>query len=56
MRQAVNLVQLRRKTTIVGLKTFSYLGANLLNDTAVLCNVLWNEDFLQSNVLLITQI
>ena len=56
MSQAVNLVRLWRKSTIVGLKTFSYLGANLLNDTAVLCNELWNEDFLQSNILLITQI
>ena len=46
MRQAVKLVQPRRKTTTVGLKTVSYLGAKLWNDNAVLCNVLWNEDFL----------
>ena len=46
MRQAVKLVQPRRKTTTVGLKTVSYLGAKLWNDNAVLCNELWNEDFL----------
>ena len=46
MRQAVELVQPRRKTTTVGLKTVSYLGAKLWNDNAVLCNELWNEDFL----------
>ena len=46
MRQAVKLVQPRRKTTSVGLKTVSYLGAKLWNDNAVLCNELWNEDFL----------
>ena len=40
MRQAVKLVQLRRKTTTVGLKTVSYLGAKLWNDNAVLCNEL----------------
>ena len=33
-------------TTTVGLKTVSYLGAKLWNDNAVLCNELWNEDFL----------
>ena len=38
-------VQLR-KTTIVGLKTVSYLGAKLCNDNAVLCNELWNKKFL----------
>ena len=42
MRQSVKL----RKTTTVGLKTVSYLGAKLWNDNAVLCNELWNEDFL----------
>ena len=46
MPQAVKLVQLRRKTTIVSLKTVSYLGAKLWNDNAVLCSELWNEDFL----------
>ena len=46
MRQAVKLVQPRRKTTTVGLKTVSHLGAKLWNDNAVLCNELWNEDFL----------
>ena len=46
MRQAVNLVQPRRKATTIGLKTVSYLGAKLWNDNAVLCNELWNEDFL----------
>ena len=46
MRQAVKLVQPRRKTTTVGLKTVSYLGAKLWNDNAVLCNELWNGDFL----------
>ena len=46
MRQAVELVQPRRKTTTVGLKTVSYLGAKLWNDNVVLCNELWNEDFL----------
>ena len=46
MRQAVKLVQPRRKTTTVGLKTVSYLGAKLWNDNAVICNDLWNEDFL----------
>ena len=46
MRQAVKLVQPRRKTTTVGLKTVSYLGAKLWNDNAVLCNEFWIEDFL----------
>ena len=46
MRQAVRLVQPRRKTTTVGPKTVSYLGAKLWNDNAVLCDELWNEDFL----------
>ena len=46
MRQSVKLVQPQRKTTTVGLKTVSYLGAKLLNENAVLCNELWNEDFL----------
>ena len=46
MRQAVKLVQPRRKTTTVGLKTISYLGAKLWNDNSMLCNELWNEDFL----------
>ena len=46
MRQAVKLVQPRKKTTTVGLKTVSYLGAKLWNDKAVLCNELWNEEFL----------
>ena len=46
MRQSVKLVQLQRKTTTVGLKTVLYLGAKLWNDNAVLCNELWNEDFL----------
>ena len=46
MRQAVKLVQPRRKTTTVGLKAVSYLGAKLWNDNAVLCNELWDEDFL----------
>ena len=46
MRQAGKSVQPRRKTTTVGLKTVSYLGAKLWNDNAVLCNELWNEDFL----------
>ena len=46
MRQAVKSVQPRRKTTTVGLKTVSYLGAKLWNDNAVLCNELWNEEFL----------
>ena len=40
------LVQPRRKTTTVGLKTVSYLGAKLWNNKSVLCNELWNEDFL----------
>ena len=44
MRQSVK-VQPQRKTTTVGLKTVSYLGAKLWNDNAVLCNELWNEDF-----------
>ena len=46
MRQDVKLVQPRRKTTTVGLKTVSYFGAKLWNDNVVLCNELWNEDFL----------
>ena len=46
MRQAVKLVQPRRKTTTLGLKTVLYLGAKLWNDNAVLYNELWNEDFL----------
>ena len=40
MRQAVKLVQPRRKTTTSGLKTVSYLGAKLWNDNAVLCKEL----------------
>ena len=46
MCQSVKLVQPQRKTTTVGLKTVSHLGAKLWNDNAVLCNELWNEDFL----------
>ena len=46
MRQPVKLVQPQRKTTTAGLKTVSYLGAKLWNDNVVLCNELWNEDFL----------
>ena len=46
MRQSVKLVQPQRTTTTAGLKTVSYLGAKLWNDNVVLCNVLWNEDFL----------
>ena len=46
MRQSVKLVQPQKTTTGVGLKTVSYLGAKPLNDNAVLCNGLWNEDFL----------
>ena len=46
MRQSVKLAQPQRKTTTAGLKTVSYLGAKLWNDNVVLCNELWNEDFL----------
>ena len=46
MRQSVKLVQPQRKTTTVGLKTVSYFGTKLWNDNDVLCNKLWNEDFL----------
>ena len=46
MRRSVKLVQPQRKTTTAGLKTVSYLGAKLWNDNVVLCNELWNEDFL----------
>ena len=46
MCQSVRLVQPRRKTTIVSFKTVLYLGTKLWNDNAVLCNELWNEDFL----------
>ena len=46
MCQCVKLVQPQRKTTTVGLKTVSYLGAKLWNENVVLCNELWNEDFL----------
>ena len=46
MRQPVKLVQPQRKTTTAGLKIVSYLGAKLWNDNVVLCNELWNEDFL----------
>ena len=45
MGQSVKLVQPQRKTTTVGLKTVSYLGAKLWNDNVVLCNELRNEDF-----------
>ena len=45
MCQSVKLVESQRKTTIVGLRTDSYIGAKLWNDNAVLCNELWNEDF-----------
>ena len=46
MHQSVKLVQPHRKTTTVSLTTVSYLGAKLLNGNAVLCNELWNGDFL----------
>ena len=46
MRQAVKLVKPQRKTTTVGLKTVPYWGDKLWNDNALLCNELWNEDFL----------
>ena len=46
MPRSVKLVQPQRKTTTAGLKTVSYLGAKLWNDNVVLCNELWNEDFL----------
>ena len=45
MRQAVELVQPRRKTTTVGLKTV-YLGDKLWIDNAVFYNELWSKDFL----------
>ena len=46
MRRCVKLVQPQRKTTTAGLKTVSYLRAQLWNDNALLCNEFWNEDFL----------
>ena len=36
MRQYVKLVQPQRKTTTVGLKTVSYLGAKLWNDNVAI--------------------
>ena len=46
MRRSVKLVQPQRTANIVGLKTVTYLGAKLWNDNVVLCDELWNEDFL----------
>ena len=51
MHQPVKLEQPKRKATIIYLKTASYLGAKLWNDNSVLCNELWNEDFLPLNAL-----
>ena len=56
MRQYVKLVQPQWKKNTVGLKTVSCLGSKLWNDNAVLCNELWNEDFLTLDALLMTQI